>query len=73
MGSMDKKLGNGTNTGDAVRHTTKLYRNVEQLMEDMTNVELEYMKKPTPRAKAQLMKVMDRFTILSEVIAGITK
>lgn len=56
-----------------MRHTTKLYRNVEQLMEDMTNVELEYMKKPTSRAKAQLMKVMDRFTILSEVIAGITK
>lgn len=56
-----------------MRHTTKLYRNVEKLMDDMTEVELEYMKKPTPRAKAQLMKVMDRFTILSEVIAGITK
>lgn len=73
MGCMDKKLGNGTTTGDSVRHTTKLYRNVERMMDELTDVEIEYMKKPTLKAKAQLMKVMDRYHIMAEVIAGITK
>lgn len=54
------------------KHTTKLYRNVEQIMDDMAAVETEFRAKPTPRSRAQLLKVLDRMHILTEEIQGMT-
>ena len=56
-----------------MRHSTKLYREVESLMNTMANVESEYRRSPTMKSRRQLLRIYDRLQILSEVIRGMTK
>lgn len=56
-----------------MKNSTKLYRNVETIMNDMAGVETEFRSNPTPRARQQLERVQDRLHILSDELSGMLK
>lgn len=56
-----------------MKNSTKLYRNVETIMNDMADVETEFRSNPTPKARLQLERVQDRLHILSDELHGMLK
>ncbi len=54
-----------------MKNSTKLYRNVETIMNDMADVETEFRSNPTQKARQQLMRCQDRFQILNDEITGL--
>lgn len=56
-----------------MRKTTKLYRDVEQIMNSMGDVEEEFRRNPSPRAKQQMNRILSRFNILAEEVEGMMR
>lgn len=53
-----------------MRKTTKLYRDVEQIMNSMGDVETEFRVSPTIKSRRQLSRCLDRIHILGEELKG---
>lgn len=54
-----------------MKNSTKLYRNVENILNSMAEVEIEFRQNPTQKARQQLMRCQDRFQILNDEITGL--
>jgi len=54
-----------------MKNSTKLYRNVESILNSMAKVETEFRQNPTQKARQQLMRCQDRFQILNDEITGL--
>lgn len=54
-----------------MKNSTKLYRNVENILNSMAEVETEFRQNPTQNARQQLMRCQDRFQILNDEITGL--
>jgi hypothetical protein len=53
-----------------MKKSTKLYRQVDEIMNGMAEVEEEWIFSKSNRTRTQLMKVADRLSILQDVITG---
>ena len=53
-----------------MKKSTKLYRQVDEIMNGMAEVEEEWTFSKSNRSRNQLMKVADRLSILQDVITG---
>lgn len=54
-----------------MKNSTKLYHNVENILNSMAEVETEFRQNPTQKARQQLMRCQDRFQILNDEITGL--
>lgn len=54
-----------------MKNSTKLYRNVENILNSMAEVETEFRQNPAQKARQQLMRCQDRFQILNDEITGL--
>jgi hypothetical protein len=53
-----------------MKKSTKLYRQVDEIMNGMAEVEEEWVFSKSNRTRTQLMRVADRLSILQDVITG---
>lgn len=51
--------------------TKQLYRNVDTMLNDLHEVEVEFLSSGNSRKKAQLARIADRLSIMGEVVRGI--
>jgi hypothetical protein len=53
-----------------MKKSTKLYRQVEELLSCLPDVEEEWITSQSKRSREQLSRVADRLCIMQEVITG---
>ncbi len=51
--------------------TTQLYRNVDIMLNDLQEVEVEFLLSGNSKKRAQLARIADRLSIMGEVVRGI--
>ena len=51
--------------------TTQLYRNVDTMLNNLHEVEVEFLSSGNSKKRAQLARIADRLSIMGEVVRGI--